>query len=108
MNFFRRKTDKKANASNPQASQSVMINDATGIFGESSFLGENGSKQVPVTQESITELVAQIQKLKDQNLHLNKYIVELSKQNEQLQTRLSDMKVTLQENKAMMEEFMAG
>ena len=34
--------------------------------------------------------------------------MELSKQNEQLQTRLSDMKVTLQENKAMMEEFMAG
>ena len=94
MNFFRRKADKKASASNPQASQSVMINDATGLFGESSFLGGD-NKQVPVTQESVTELIAQIQKLKDQNLHLNKYIVELSKQNEQLQTRLSDMKVTL-------------
>ena len=44
--------------------------------------------------------------LKEQNAHLNKYILTLVKENEGLQGRLSDMKVTLQENKAMMQEFM--
>ena len=44
--------------------------------------------------------------LKEQNAHLNKYILELVKENEGLQGRLSDIRVTLQENKTMMQEMM--
>jgi len=41
----------------------------------------------------------------EQNAHLNKYILELVKENENLQTRLSDMKETLAQNKLMFDQY---
>ena len=61
-----------------------------------------------ITEETVVELATSIKNLKEQNAHLNKYIEELVSQNAVLQGRLSDMKVTLQENKAMMAELMAS
>ena len=43
--------------------------------------------------------------LTEQNTHLNKYILELVKENETLQTRLSDSKETLAQNKLMFDEY---
>ena len=37
---------------------------------------------------------------------MNTYILQLVKENETLQGRLSDMKVTLQENKTLLRDFM--
>ena len=37
---------------------------------------------------------------------MNTYILQLVKENESLQGRLSDMKVTLQENKTLLRDFM--
>ena len=41
----------------------------------------------------------------EQNTHLNKYILELVKENENLQTRLSDAKETLAQNKLMFDQY---
>ena len=46
-------------------------------------------------KKAISDMLKHNKSLQEQNAHLNKYILELVKKNEELQGRLSDMKVTL-------------
>ena len=85
-----------------------LKNDPSIIIGYGLTDNMNPNWKGPMPPEQANELIRQVNKLKEQNNHLNKYILELVKENETLQDRLSDMKVTLQENKAMMEEFMTA
>ena len=48
------------------------------------------------------------EKERSQNVHLNSYIQTLVKENEELQRKYSDIKVSLDQNKALFEEFMAN
>ena len=65
MNFFRRNKgpSTKANGGVTASGMSVMIDDAHGLFDDNAILnigdGMAGTrKEVPVTQEAVTELIA--------------------------------------------------
>lgn len=104
MKIFRRASKKNADKPSDAASQSVVIPDNSGLNDSSLVLDPNG----PATKEQVGTLLKRIKTLNEQNNHLNKYIGQLVKENESLQSRLEDMKVTLAENKAMMEAHLSS
>ena len=92
MKIFRRSSKhakQNSTAVNP-SSHSMIVNDANArdFLNESEMLG-NGEDM------SYADLVKKNKTLTEQNTHLNTYISQLVKENEVLQGRLSDMKVTL-------------
>ena len=102
MKIFRRGNANKPKGQHAQ-SQSMAISDpnaflksdASIIIGYGLTDNMNPNWKGPMPPEQANELIRQVNKLKEQNNHLNKYILELVKENETLQDRLSDMKVTL-------------
>lgn len=51
------------------------------------------------------ELMKKVSLLTEQNAHLNNYISKLSEENETLQMRINDLKISLVKNKQMFEEY---
>ena len=81
----------------------MIVNDANA----KDFLNESESlAQIQGEELTYADLVKKNKTLTEQNSHLNTYISQLVKENEVLQGRLSDMKVTLLENKTMLRDFM--
>jgi predicted RNase H-like nuclease (RuvC/YqgF family) len=55
-----------------------------------------------IKPEMVIDLGKRVTSLTEQNAHLQNYILELVKENEVLQGKLRDMKVTIDENKKML------
>lgn len=100
MKIFRRssKHSKQNSVNMNPSSQSVIVNDGN----RADILDDSGN----LDQLSLAELVKKNRHLTEQNNHLNTYILQLVKENEKLQDRLNDMKVTLAENKQLMRDYM--
>lgn len=90
MNFFRRNANKTPK--NGVEITNIIVDDPSGL--EVSGL-DRDNNSLPINQDTVNDLMKQIKNLNQQNQHLNKYIQELANENEQLQDRLSDMKVTI-------------
>ena len=81
----------------------MIVNDANA----KDFLNESETlAHIQGEELTYADLVKKNKTLTEQNSHLNTYISQLVKENEVLQGRLSDMKVTLLENKTMLRDFM--
>ena len=105
MKIFRRSSKhakQNSQAVNP-TSHSMIVNDANAR----DFLNESETlAHIQGEELTYADLVKKNKTLTEQNSHLNTYISQLVKENEVLQGRLSDMKVTLLENKTMLRDFM--
>lgn len=55
--------------------------------------------------EMLMDMQRRVVQLTEQNAHLQNYILELVKENEVLQGKLKDMKVTIDENKQMLQDY---
>ena len=70
----------------------ALVNFASSVDG---VLSSNLSGINVDYKKAVSDMLKHNKSLQEQNAHLNKYILELVKKNEELQGRLSDMKVTL-------------